>query len=38
MGITVTAEGCEEAVGLAIVMRRCEEELEGDGKAMGEYR
>ena len=38
MGIAVTAEGCEEAVGLAIVVRRCEEKLEGDGKAMGEFR
>ena len=38
MGIAVTAEGCEEAVGLAIVVRRCEEKLEGDRKEMSEFR
>ena len=37
MGIAVTAEGYEETIGLAIVVRRYEEELD-DGKAMGEYR
>ena len=38
VGIAVTADGCEEAVGLAIVVRRCEEKLEGDRKEMSEFR